>query len=44
MFKFLTRKRDLGSKPIVQMTDEELISLYPQEMRETLRKVLSKLN
>lgn len=44
MFKFLTRKRDLGSKPIVQMTDEELISLYPRAMRKTLRKVLSKLN
>ena len=37
-------KRDLGSKPIVQMTYEELISLCPEPMRETLRKVLSKLN
>ena len=40
----LSVNKDLGSKPIVQMTEEELISLYPQEMRETLRKVLSKLN
>lgn len=39
----LTR-RDLGSKPITQMTDEELISLYPKLLRKTLRKVISKLN
>ena len=40
----LSVKSDLGSKPIVQMTDEELIQLLPQEMRETARKVLEKLN
>lgn len=36
--------KDLGSKPIVQMTDEELISLLPPEMRETARKVISAIN
>lgn len=37
-------KRDLGSKPIAQMTDEELVNLWQEPMRKTLRKVLSKLN
>ena len=37
----LSVNQDLGSKPIVQMTDQELISLLPEEMRETARKVLS---